>query len=172
MDLVFPGLRAMENFHPVVVHFPIVLLPLALLFQVLALRRGNDWQRVALLFLWLGTLGALAAATTGLLAEAGVEHQEAAHEVMELHKTLMLTTTGLGALLSMLALVCRRRLTCGVQLLLLGGLLVLSGVLTVGADRGGQLVFQYGVGVQKPAVEPTPGGAQPPVPEHKNNHEH
>ncbi len=91
---------------------------------------------------------------------------------MVLHKTLMLTTTGLGALLSMLALVCRRRLTRGVQFLLLGGLLVLSGVLTVGADRGGQLVFQYGVGVQKPAVEPTPGRAQPPVPEHKNNHEH
>ena len=103
MDMVFPGLRAMENIHPVVVHFPIVLLPLALLFQILAVGRGNDRQRIALWFLWLGTLGALAAATTGLLAEAEVEHPEAAHEVMELHKTLMLTTTGLGALLSMLA---------------------------------------------------------------------
>ncbi len=169
MDMVFPGLRAMENIHPVVVHFPIVLLPLALLFQVWALGRGNSGQRVALWFLWLA---ALAAATTGLLAEAGVEHSGAAHEVMEMHKTLMLTTTGLGALLSMLALVCRRRLTRGVQLFLLGGLLVLSGVLTVGADRGGQLVFQYGVGVQKPAVEATPGGAPASVPEPKNNHEH
>ncbi len=65
MDLVFPGLRAMENIHPVVVHFPIVLLPLALLFQVLALRWGNNGQRIALWLLWLGTLGALAAATTG-----------------------------------------------------------------------------------------------------------
>ncbi len=82
MDIVFPGLRAMENIHPVVVHFPIVLLPLALLFQVLALRRGNNGQRIALWLLWLGTLGALAAATTGLLAEAGVEHSGAAHGVM------------------------------------------------------------------------------------------
>ncbi len=35
-------------------------------------------------------------------------------------------------------------------LLLLAGLLVLSGVLVVGADRGGQLVYQFGVSVQKP----------------------
>lgn len=154
MEMVFPGLRAMENLHPVFVHFPIGLLPAALVVQALAVAcRREDWQRVALWLLWLGTLGALAAAGTGLLAAGKVEVPDAAIDVVELHETLMLTTAGLAVALSLVALVAvwRQRLTRGVQFLLLVGLLVLSGVLAVGADRGGQLVYQYGVSV-KPAV--------------------
>jgi uncharacterized membrane protein len=150
MDMLFPGLRAMENVHPVFVHFPVVLLPLALVFQALALwRQRQDWQRVALCLLWLGTLGALAAAGTGLLAEEEVEVPEPGWEVIELHETLMLVSTGLAVALSLAAAVLRRRLTHRVQLLLLVGLLLLNGVLAVGADRGGQLVYQFGVSVQK-----------------------
>jgi uncharacterized membrane protein len=42
MDLPFPGLKAMENIHPVFVHFPVVLLPLALVVQALTV-----WRRWA-----------------------------------------------------------------------------------------------------------------------------
>lgn len=158
MELIFPGLRAMENLHPVFAHFPIGLLPAALLVQALAVaRRREEWQRAALWLLWLGTLGALAAAVTGLLAAGKVEVPDPAIEVVELHETLMLTTTGLALVLSVVALVAvwRQRLTRRVQFLLLGGLLVLGGVLAVGADRGGQLVYQYGVSV-KPTAAPAP----------------
>lgn len=153
METVFPGIRAMENLHPVFVHFPIGLLLGALVVQVLAVvpklrDRREEWQRVALWLLWLGTLGALAAAGTGLLAAENVQVPDPAIAVVELHQYLMLTVTGLAVALSLLALVRRRRLTRGVQLLLLGGLLVLGGVLAVGADRGGQLVYQYGVSVK------------------------
>lgn len=173
METLFPGLRAMENLHPVFVHAPVVLLPLALVFQALAVAwRREEWQRIALCFLYLGTLGALAAAGTGLLAEETVEHPEAAHEVIELHETLMLTTTGLAVLLSVVALALRRRLTRSVQILLLGGFLVLSGLLVVGADRGGQLVFQYGVAVQQPAQEPTPDTESSPPTDSHENHQH
>ncbi|HKZ53615.1 MAG TPA: DUF2231 domain-containing protein [Candidatus Acidoferrales bacterium] len=150
METLFPGLSAMENIHPVFVHFPVVLLPLALVLQALAVwRRREDCQRAALWLLWLGTLGALAAAGTGLLAEEKVVVPEPGWEVIELHETLMLVATGLAAALSALAVVLRRRLTRDIQMLLLAGLLVLSGVLVVGADRGGQLVYQFGVSVQK-----------------------
>lgn len=150
MEALFPGLSAMENIHPVLVHFPLALLPLALVFQALAVwRRQDEWQRLALWLLWIGTLGALAAAGTGLLAEDSVTVPQPGWEVIELHEGLMLTTTGIAVALSILALVVRRRLNRTLQLVLLAGLVVLSGVLVVGADRGGQLVYQYGVSVQK-----------------------
>lgn len=151
METLFPGLRGMENLHPVFVHFPVVLLPLALVFQALAVwRRREDVQGVALWLLWLGTLGALAAAGSGLLAEGEVQVPEAAWDVIELHEVLMLIATGVALGLSLLTFFVRR-LTRELQLLLLVGLLTVSGVLTVGADRGAQLVYQFSVGVQKPA---------------------
>ena len=108
METLFPGLSAMENIHPVFVHFPVVLLPLALVLQALAVwRRREDCQRAALWLLWLGTLGALAAAGTGLLAEEKVVVPEPGWEVIELHETLMLVATGLAAALSVLAVVLR-----------------------------------------------------------------
>jgi len=156
MDLLFPGLKAMENIHPVFVHFPVVLLPLALVVQALAVwRRRDDWQRAALWLLWLGALGALAAAATGLLAEEKVVVPEPGWEVIELHETLMLISTGLALALAVLAVVRRRRLTRPVQLLLLAGLLALNALLVVGADRGAQLVYQFGVSVQKEAAVDT-----------------
>jgi len=49
MDLLFPGLKAMESIHPVFVHFPVVLLPLALVVHALTVWcRRDDWQRAAL----------------------------------------------------------------------------------------------------------------------------
>lgn len=151
----FPGLRAMENFHPVFVHAPLTLLPLALVFQALAVaRKRDDWQKLALWFLWLGALGALAGAGTGLLAEEEVTVPQPGWETIERHELLMLITTGTAVVLAGGALWLRKRLTPAVQAGLLVGLLVLNGLLMIGADLGGRLVYEFGVSVKKEAVPP------------------
>ena len=151
----FLGLRAMENFHPVFVHAPLTLLPLALVFQALAVWRGReDWQKLALWFLCLGAVGALAGAGTGLLAEEEVTVPQPGWETIERHELLMLITTGLAVVLAGGALWLRKRLTRGLQAGLLAGLLVLNGLLAVGADLGGRLVYEFGVSVKKEAAQP------------------
>jgi uncharacterized membrane protein len=158
METLFPGLSAMENLHPVFVHFPLALLPLALVFLVAArLRKREEFERLGLWLLWLGTVGALTAAGTGLLAEETVSAPEAAEEVIELHEKLGQVAAGLAVVLSLLSLLGRRWKVPGLPAVLIVGLLILSGILALGADRGGQLVYQYGVSVQKAAPNGEPG---------------
>ena len=173
MGELFPGLRAMHNIHPMFVHYPLVLLPLALVFQAWAyVSRREDVERVARWLLWIGAVAALAAAGTGLLAEESVEHPEAAHEVIELHETLMLTTAGLATGLAVLAAIFRKRSRRLIQMVLLVGLLATNSVMVIGADRGAQLVYEFAVGVKPPppATAPTQGAPAENPSEHKYEH--
>ena len=178
MGELFPGLNAMQNLHPVFVHLPLGLLPVALVLQAWAwVSRREDVERVARWPLYLGAVGALAAAGTGLLAEESVEHPEAAHEVLELHENLMLTTAGLATGLALLAAIFRKQSRRLIQTVLLVGLLAANVVLVVGADRGGQLVYEFGVGIKpQPAPPPAQGAptANPPQapPPHEPEHKH
>ncbi len=146
-----PGMKGMLNYHPLFVHFPIAFWVGALLFEALAVWRSSDeWHRTAARLLYLGTLMALAAAGTGLLAEESVMEIGPEHEVMELHMVLMLISTSAAVGLCMLAFFRRKNFTAGLRKLFLAGLVVLAILLTVGSDRGAQLVYQYATSVHLP----------------------
>ncbi len=148
---LLPGMKGMLNYHPLFVHFPIAFWLGALLFEALAVWRSSDeWHRTAVRLLYLGTLMALAAAGTGLLAEESVMEIGPEHEVMELHMVLMLITTSAAVGLCMLAFFRRKNFTAGLRKLFLAGLVVLAVLLTVGSDRGAQLVYQYATSVRLP----------------------
>lgn len=143
-----PGLKGMLNYHPVFVHFPIAFWLGALLFEALAVwRSSEEWHRTAARLLYLGTLTALAAVGTGLLAEESVPETGPAHNIMELHQKLMLITTSAAAGLCLFVFFLRKRFTPGLQKLLLAGLVLLAVLLTVGADRGAEMVYKYGTAV-------------------------
>ncbi len=148
-----PGLRGLLNQHPIFVHFPIALWFAALLFEALAvLRSSDDFHRTAARLLYLGTLFAFFAGATGLLAEAAVPETGPARDVFELHEKLMYVTTSAAVGLCMLAFFRRHNFTAGLRKLFLIGLIVLAGLLTVGTDRGAQLVYQYATSVRLPAA--------------------
>src|ERR1700722_7113977 len=105
---MLPGLRAALNYHPMFVHFPIVLWLAALLFQVLALRRSSDeMQRVGTWMLYLGTLAAIVTVLTGLAAENSVPPGDAMRAV-GIHETLMLVSTSLALALCIFAFLAEK----------------------------------------------------------------
>jgi uncharacterized membrane protein len=144
---MLPGLKAALNYHPMFVHFPIVLWLAALLFEFLAIWRSSDeLQRTASRLLYLGTLAAIVTAMTGLAAENSVAPGDAQRAV-GIHETLMLTATSLAVGLCMFAFFTRRNFGAKLRKVMLAGLLLLAVLLTIGADRGAQLVYGYGSAV-------------------------
>ena len=139
---MLPGLKAALNYHPLFVHFPIVLWLLALLFEIFAIWRSSDeLQRMASRSLYLGTVAAVITAVTGMAAQNSVA-PGVAQRAVGIHETLMLTATSLGIVLCSFAFVMRQNFTPQLRKVLLVGLVVLGVLLTIGADRGAQLVYE------------------------------
>jgi uncharacterized membrane protein len=148
---MLPGLKSMLNVHPFFVHFPIAFWFAALLFETLAFWRSNDeWHRTAVRLLYLGTLAAGFAAFTGWLAETSVLPTGPVQSVFAIHETLMLVTTSFGAGLCVFCFAMRAKFSAGPRRILLAGLIVLAILTAVGADRGAQLVYQFGSSVNQP----------------------
>jgi uncharacterized membrane protein len=148
---MFPGMKSMLNYHPLFVHFPIALWLAALLYEALSVWRArDDWHRTAIRLLYLGTLGGFVAAASGWLAQSSVPELPHVQDVLEVHETIMLITTSLALALCILCFAKRGDFTAGLRRIFLAGLIALAILTVVGADRGGQLVYQYATSVNLP----------------------
>jgi uncharacterized membrane protein len=147
LEAVLPGVAHLQNIHPLVVHFPLALLPAAVLLYLLDAATGREslaWT--ALWLLVLGTLGGAAAVATGLRAEDGVMVDPSVHQrLLDVHETWMLATAALAVVLTGWALLARPAPRRG-RVLFAVGLLALLALLTKGADYGGRLVYDYNAG--------------------------
>jgi uncharacterized membrane protein len=138
----------MHSGHPLMVHLPLVALPLAVLLDALNLRRSErPWRQVATVLWALGLTGAAAAVTTGLVAYNRVEHSELGHGVMTLHRNV-----ALGAVvLFLLSGVARWRRPRSGPAVLVGALGVAA---IVGAGYlGGEAVFRHAIGLPTAVLE-------------------
>ncbi|HTQ86254.1 MAG TPA: DUF2231 domain-containing protein [Candidatus Solibacter sp.] len=149
MDALFPGLKALLNYHPLFVHFPIALWTAALLFEIAALALKQEaLHRASCSALALGALAAVAAVFSGWSAQGAVPQAGGVHEVMELHENLMISASILSGILAAFGLfVLPRKSGGGMRAAFVTGLVVLVGLMALGADRGAQLVYQFGTGV-------------------------
>lgn len=147
---LLPGLSALENIHPLVVHFPIAFLTSFFLIEIIASFRSKPhYQQLASLLLYLGTMTAVLTVVAGFIAASSVAHGDNVHLIMEKHEFLGVTTLILALVLS-----GWRAANKGEQLkgagknlfLLLSALMCLS--MSLGADLGGLMVYKYGVAVK------------------------
>lgn len=147
VEAVLPGVQHLQNIHPLMVHFPIAFLMGAALFYCLAwISRKDTLSTTAFSLLVLGATSALAAVGTGLYAEEGVMVSLSVREhLLDLHERLMLVTTGLSVGMAAWAFIARPFPKKG-RIFFLLLFLVLVGIMSLGADYGARMVYDYNAG--------------------------
>lgn len=162
----FPPIPTWDSLHPIIIHFPIVLLLLspvfALISAALSPPKGKPYMIVALIMLLLGTGSLFLAAATGKAAAELAERGGPVDAVLASHETLAEETeivfSALSAiLLGIVALprILRREETRLTSTLMPLSFLVLycAGILLVvnTAHAGARLVHEFGVHAIIPA---------------------
>lgn len=165
MNAIAHSLLGLPNLHPILVHFPIVLLPLAVLIDLVAvLRRSPIWSRAATGFYVLGALAAWITAEAGEEAVHSLENVPATTQpLLSEHSDLGHYTLWLFAALAAIRLVLwwRDHRSDRLSMIAVRGVVVVAGLIGLGvlyetADHGGRLVYQHGL-----AIEVAPASASP-----------
>ena len=141
------GARHLQNIHPLVIHFPVAFLMGAALFYFAAwVLKKDDLTKTGFWVLLLGALSLAVAVGTGLYAEQGVMVAlDVRQKILLPHKQFMITTAVLCALATAWAVVQRPFPKKG-RIIFLGLLFAMVITMTIGADFGGRLVYDYNAG--------------------------
>ena len=144
LERILPGASQLQNYHPLLVHFPIAFIYGASLMYFLAwITASEKLQWTALWMLMLGALGAAAALISGFYAAPGLMISESVrHELLSHHKHQMVAASILTGALTIWALASRPMPT-RFRVLFMAALLALMALIAAGADLGGEMVFSY-----------------------------
>lgn len=143
----------MHTIHPFIVHFPIALLAMCLVFELVAwVSRKPGLSQVGWWLQVLGTVGVIAAALSGVVAEAsGGTALLRAADMFQWHELLAFAASVVFAVLLFFRFSSHRALPAGWPRLYLAALALGVVLVLVTGWLGGELVFTYGVGVSSPA---------------------
>ena len=185
--LQFPPIPSWDSLHPLIIHYPIVLLLLSPLFIIISASlsppKGQPYMIAALIILLLGTGSLYVAASTGESAAALAERGSSVSSVLALHQDLASETEVLFAGLSIILLGIvvlpkvlgrqeTRLFTTYLPLSFLALYCVGALLLVNTAHAGGRLVHEYGVHAiiapesSSPLSASTPGDSAPTA--HRN----
>ncbi len=181
---LLPGIAAMQNIHPLLVHFPIAFLSTFFVLDVAGtLSKKSHWRTVAGCLLYLGAAAAMVTATAGFIAADSVAHGGSVHQIMEKHEHFGITVVIFAVLLSAWRAFKGGVIVGAANTLFLLLAAIMCGVMALGADLGGLMVYRYGVAVSAvPVTEDvlmhSHGGEElhdhehAPMPEHTHDHDH
>lgn len=172
---LLPGISALPNIHPLIVHFPIAFFVAFFFADLLGGLFANlAWRKFASIALYLGTLSAFLTVAAGIQASHSVPHDDITHAIMLRHE-------GFGISVAVLALILSLRRYFASENFLVShtyGHFALSALLisllTLGADLGGFMVYQLGVAVTPVMLQETSAQPEPTMtPDQQNTvHEH
>lgn len=147
LDKLLPGVSQLQNYHPLIVHFPIAFIyGAALTYFLASILASENLKWTALWMLALGALGAAAAVLSGFYAAPGLMVSESVrYELLRHHKHLMVAASATTGALTLWAIATRPMPTRG-RYVFLAGLIAVLGLITAGADLGGEMVFSYNAG--------------------------
>jgi len=147
----FRGAQALQNLHPLMVHYPIALLTASVPIYFLAWIAGRaSLELVGLWLLELGTLGAAASVYTGWVASESVMIASSVREnILIYHRWLMVTVLVLSVILAAWAMLARPMPRRGRAFFMIG-LVLMAAILVEGADYGGGMVYGYNAGGSLP----------------------
>ena len=165
-------IEIIPNFHPVVVHFPIALtmvaFALALLSNLLKSHRlAIQWAAASHLVLWLAAISAIVAVVFGWLAYNSVNHDDAGHAAMGIHRVWAVSTAGLLLALALWD-IKKHLLTTILPLYFVVLLGAASASVGATAWLGGDVVYRHGIGVLSLPESEDEGVAH----DHVHEHEH
>lgn len=152
-----PDFWRTEVFHPLSVHFPIVLLLLATLFKLISLWSSKiTWDHGGRVLLVLGVIGVWISIYTGNLADGIVSRQLCDPTVLKEHENFAYTTAWIFTIALLIELISNyvdllktRIISIILVLMLLSG----SATLTYVGHLGAELVYQQAAGVNVPSED-------------------
>ncbi|MEK9139019.1 MAG: DUF2231 domain-containing protein [Bacteroidota bacterium] len=139
----------MPNVHPLLTHFPIALLTIALVFDTLAaVRSSSQLERVGWWLHLSGSLGLVATVISGLFAKGQVFIAETGKTTLETHEQIRFAVSALFAVLPFWRISTKTMLPVRWRPIYLILMFLGVGLVWVGAWYGGELVYTFGVGVR------------------------
>ncbi|MFQ5596787.1 MAG: DUF2231 domain-containing protein [Nitrospiria bacterium] len=161
IEQLYPGMASLQNLHPLFVHFPIAFFLGAALMEIVATFYHERFHFVATWLLYLGVFSAGVTLVSGFGAASSIasqytlEHDAPGHDLIHVHRNWMLFASSMGACLAIYFLwVNQNQKWLHHRWGLLLGALLLSFLVSMGADRGGRLVFEFGTGVNPEILRP------------------
>lgn len=140
-----------NHLHPMIVHFPIALLMVGFLSDLLGITLKKDFfNRAGYYLLILGTIGVVAAYFSGEFAGDGVVEAGALGQALETHESAALISLWLmvGTALVRIGAVIFHRYNGIIRIIAI--LLFFVGILSIARTGyyGGELVYKHAAGVQ------------------------
>ncbi|MFB6342295.1 DUF2231 domain-containing protein [Saccharicrinis sp. FJH62] len=139
------------HLHPMIVHFPIALLIVGFVFDIVSLFFKKEFfSRAGFTLLILGALGTVAALLSGELAGSGIAEEGMLKQALEIHESAAELTIWLVSITALYRIVVVYLKKYSGILKVLSMVLFFASVLAIARTGyyGGELVFKHAAGVE------------------------